>query len=176
MYTCYSTAEEEASVTSTATFSASVSAATTVPGAAEVIAGTTAVSRNISDNNDSIDSFKEIVRAKVKVRTTPGPVSAFTVRATTIIAVIVWEVMPNRTGGYAVRDFTTELRKLPQTEEEDKNTPWERMDPHHISPNAVSILIKSSVSVRFFCCFRMSFLIGLYIICIPCRECWRFII
>ncbi|XP_058811315.1 uncharacterized protein LOC131676210 [Topomyia yanbarensis] len=81
------------------------------------------------------DSYVEIRRVNVKVRRPPYAVSNFFVRASTIIAVLVWEVMPNRTGGYAIRDFTSEMRKLRMTDE-DPEEPWETIDPRHISPNA----------------------------------------
>ncbi|XP_058444555.1 uncharacterized protein LOC131426122 isoform X2 [Malaya genurostris] len=81
------------------------------------------------------DQYVEIRRVNVKVRTPPLAVSNFFVRASTIIAVLVWEVMPNRTGGYAIRDFTSEMRRLRMTDE-DPEEPWETIDPRHISPNA----------------------------------------
>jgi hypothetical protein len=99
---------------------------------------------NLNNSNlvssDNTESVVEIMKSNVIVRTKPGPVSKFTVRTTTIIGVIVWEVFPNRTatGGYAIRDFTAEMRRLPVNETDDPK--WERLDPHHISPNAVSCL------------------------------------
>lgn len=83
------------------------------------------------------DRYVQIRQFNVKVRTPPLAVSNFFVRASTIIAVLVWEVMPNRTGGYAIRDFTAEMRKLRWSDEEDEQS-WETIDPRHISPNAVS--------------------------------------
>lgn len=64
----------------------------------------------------------------------PGAVGSFRARATTIIAVLIWEVWRNRTGGSAIIDFTAEMRRLPgyyenNTEEVVK---WERLDPHHM--------------------------------------------
>jgi hypothetical protein len=95
------------------------------------------VSTVISSDSDT-ESVVEVIKSNVIVRTTPGPVSKFTVRTTTIIGVIVWEVFPNRTatGGYPIRDFTAEMRRMPENESD--NPMWERLDPHHISPNAVS--------------------------------------
>ncbi|XP_039444289.1 uncharacterized protein LOC120424283 isoform X2 [Culex pipiens pallens] len=81
------------------------------------------------------DRYVELRRVHVKVRTSPLAVSNFFVRASTIIAVLVWEVLPNRTGGYAIRDFTAEMRRLRMTEE-DPEERWETIDPRHISPNA----------------------------------------
>lgn len=70
----------------------------------------------------------------------PGPVSKFKCRATTIIAVIIWEIWPNRTGGHPLLDFTAEMRRLADYGENE--TEWMLLDPHHISPNAVSTQIK----------------------------------
>ncbi|XP_053660136.1 uncharacterized protein LOC128709174 [Anopheles marshallii] len=81
------------------------------------------------------EHFVELLKVNVKVRTPPLAVSNFYVRASTIIAVLVWEVMPNRTGGYAIRDFTAEMRKMRESNDEPE-LPWETIDPRHISPNA----------------------------------------
>uniref|UniRef100_A0A182M9R5 Ig-like domain-containing protein n=1 Tax=Anopheles culicifacies TaxID=139723 RepID=A0A182M9R5_9DIPT len=86
------------------------------------------------DGASSEEHFVELLKVNVKVRTPPLAVSNFYVRASTIIAVLVWEVMPNRTGGYAIRDFTAEMRKM--REGNDTELPWETIDPRHISPNA----------------------------------------
>ncbi|XP_061517518.1 uncharacterized protein LOC11175604 [Anopheles gambiae] len=83
----------------------------------------------------SEEHFVELLKVNVKVRTPPLAVSNFYVRASTIIAVLVWEVMPNRTGGYAIRDFTAEMRKMRESSNETE-LPWETIDPRHISPNA----------------------------------------
>uniref|UniRef100_A0A182J2F9 Ig-like domain-containing protein n=1 Tax=Anopheles atroparvus TaxID=41427 RepID=A0A182J2F9_ANOAO len=94
-----------------------------------------------SGDNTSLESeaseehFVELLKVSVKVRTPPLAVSNFYVRASTIIAVLVWEVMPNRTGGYAIRDFTAEMRKMREDADEPE-LPWETIDPRHISPNA----------------------------------------
>ncbi|XP_035791222.1 uncharacterized protein LOC118466263 [Anopheles albimanus] len=97
------------------------------------------------------ERFVELLKVNVKVRTPPLAVSNFYVRASTIIAVLVWEVMPNRTGGYAIRDFTAEMRRMrdpsssSSTSSSSSDTtgatdapelPWETIDPRHISPNA----------------------------------------
>ncbi|XP_053681792.1 uncharacterized protein LOC128732542 [Sabethes cyaneus] len=81
------------------------------------------------------DQYVEVRRFNIKVRRPPYAVSNFFVRASTIIAVLVWEVLPNRTGGYAIRDFTAEMRKLRMTDD-DPEEAWETIDPRHISPNA----------------------------------------
>ena len=46
----------------------------------------------------------------------------------------------NNTGGYSIKDFTAEFRPLPSFYDYNETIyePWERLDPHHISPNAVS--------------------------------------
>lgn len=85
------------------------------------------------------DRYVLVRQFNVKVRTPPLAVSNFFVRASTIIAVLVWEVLPNRTGGYAIRDFTSEMRRLRMSDEEPEER-WETIDPRHISPNAVSWL------------------------------------
>lgn len=87
------------------------------------------------DSSSTPDRYVELRRVHVKVRTSPLAVSNFFVRASTIIAVLVWEVLPNRTGGYAIRDFTAEMRKFRMTDE-DPEERWETIDPRHISPNA----------------------------------------
>ncbi|ETN68072.1 hypothetical protein AND_000091 [Anopheles darlingi] len=106
------------------------------------------------EEEPSTESFVELLKVNVKVRTPPLAVSNFYVRASTIIAVLVWEVMPNRTGGYAIRDFTAEMRRMrdPSTSSSSSSggggsgetteatdapeLPWETIDPRHISPNA----------------------------------------
>ena len=122
------------------------------------------VTRNESSNSSSIedrdlpvastpqfdstpDRYVELRRVHVKVRTSPLAVSNFFVRASTIIAVLVWEVLPNRTGGYAIRDFTAEMRKLRMTEE-DPEERWETIDPRHISPNAVRVCDWGATKLR----------------------------
>uniref|UniRef100_A0A182W4U6 Fibronectin type-III domain-containing protein n=1 Tax=Anopheles minimus TaxID=112268 RepID=A0A182W4U6_9DIPT len=85
------------------------------------------------DGTGAEEHFVELLKVNVKVRTPPLAVSNFYVRASTIIAVLVWEVMPNRTGGYAIRDFTAEMRKM---SEGNETLDWETIDPRHISPNA----------------------------------------
>lgn len=100
------------------------------------------------------DRYVQIRQFNVKVRTPPLAVSNFFVRASTIIAVLVWEVMPNRTGGYAIRDFTAEMRKLRWSDEEPEER-WETIDPRHISPNAVSrqnfLRVGQTANVKSFC-------------------------
>lgn len=52
------------------------------------------------------------------------------------LAVIIWEVRPNRTGGYPIRDFTADMRRVPDFGENE--TEWQLLDPHHIPVNQVS--------------------------------------
>lgn len=93
---------------------------------------------SVHNENYTKDMVIELARIEVNVRTVPGAVSKFKCRATTIIAVIIWEVWPNRTGGHPILDFTAEMRRMPDYGENE--TEWMLLDPHHISPNAVSAL------------------------------------
>lgn len=72
------------------------------------------------------------------IRFTPGAVGIFRARATTIIAVLMWEMWRNRTGGSPIIDFTAEMRRLPRfyPNGSEELVEWERLDPHHITPNA----------------------------------------
>lgn len=48
---------------------------------------------------------------------------------------IVWR---NQTGNSPIIDFTAEMRIQPENENDtdDDDVSWERLDPHHITPNA----------------------------------------
>jgi hypothetical protein len=50
----------------------------------------------------------------------------------------MWEVWRNRTGGTPLIDFTAEMRRLPglYPNNTEEYVEWERLDPHHITPNA----------------------------------------
>uniref|UniRef100_A0A336L3L2 CSON003813 protein n=1 Tax=Culicoides sonorensis TaxID=179676 RepID=A0A336L3L2_CULSO len=89
---------------------------------------------SVHNENFTQETVIELARIDVNVRTVPGLVATFKCRATTIIAVIIWEVWPNRTGGYPILDFTAEMRRMPDYGENE--TEWTLLDPHHISPNA----------------------------------------
>lgn len=69
---------------------------------------------------------------------TIGAVGTFKARATTIIAVLMWDMWRNRTGGSPIIDFTAEMRRLPgiYPNNTEELVEWERLDPHHITPNA----------------------------------------
>lgn len=68
----------------------------------------------------------------------PGAVGTFRARATTIIAVLMWEFWRNRTGGSPIIDFSAEMRRAPgyYPNNTEELVEWERLDPHHITPNA----------------------------------------
>lgn len=75
-------------------------------------------------------------------------------RATTIIAVISWDIWRNRTGGSPIIDFTAEMRRLPGTypDNSEELVEWEKLDPHHITPNARQLEIyhlKPNTSYQF---------------------------
>lgn len=78
----------------------------------------------------------EVKTIRLRVRTEPAAVSKFTVRASTIIAVLVWAYPPKSLSFYQVRSFTAEFRRHP-TGDNDSEI-WERLDPINISPNIVS--------------------------------------
>ncbi|KAG5680531.1 hypothetical protein PVAND_010036 [Polypedilum vanderplanki] len=109
---------------------------------------------SILKNSSSQSYQEEIVHARVKVKTRPSAVSSFRARATTIIAVLIWEVWRNRTGNSPITDFTAEMRRQPDifpnnTEEEVE---WTRLDPSHITPNARQLEVyhlKPNTSYQF---------------------------
>lgn len=78
----------------------------------------------------------EVKTIRLRVRTVPAPVSEFTVKPNTIIAVLIWAYPPKSLSFYQVRSFTAEFRRHP-TGENDSEI-WERLDPINISPNIVS--------------------------------------
>lgn len=50
---------------------------------------------------------------------------------------LIWEVWRNQTGGSPIIDFTAEMRRLPRVFSNfSEEVEWERLDPHHITPNA----------------------------------------
>lgn len=80
----------------------------------------------------------EIQNFAINYETAAGAVGTFRARATTIIAVISWEVWRNRTGGAPIIDFTAEMRREPgfYLNGTEEKVVWERLDPHHIAHNA----------------------------------------
>uniref|UniRef100_A0A1B0CRF5 Neural cell adhesion molecule l1 n=1 Tax=Lutzomyia longipalpis TaxID=7200 RepID=A0A1B0CRF5_LUTLO len=82
--------------------------------------------------------------SNVRVRTPPEAVSFFAVRASTVIAVLIWEYPPKKLIANSVRSFTADFRRVPDEDIEvdaDGNiiemteTEWEQIDPPNISPN-----------------------------------------
>ncbi|CRK97316.1 CLUMA_CG010710, isoform A [Clunio marinus] len=108
----------------------------------------------LKNSSDSDDSYQEYAYTYVRVKTRPGAVGSFRAKATTIIAVLIWEAWRNRTGGSPIIYYTAEMRRLPgyypnYTEEKVK---WERLDPHHITPNARQLEVyhlKPNTSYQF---------------------------
>lgn len=83
-----------------------------------------------------------------------GAVGTFRARATTIIAVLIWEAWRNRTGGSPIIDYTAEMRRLPgfYRNHTEELVEWERLDPHHITPNARQLEVyhlKPNTSYQF---------------------------
>lgn len=72
------------------------------------------------------------------IRTIPGPVSKLEARITTIVGVLMWKFNNNQSGGYPVKRFTADFRKMPNEDLGLNGTAWIRLDPSHITPNAVS--------------------------------------
>lgn len=80
-------------------------------------------------------------RVFLKVRTIPGAVAFLNARITTIVGILMWKWYDNKTGGYPIKCFTADFRMQPAENETNPNvTKWIRMDPSHITPNAVSII------------------------------------
>lgn len=99
--------------------------------------------RIILDSLEAPENLSTLVIAEVKtiklrVRTVPEAVSDFTVRPSTIIAVLIWAYPPKSLSFYQVRSFTAEFRKHPDGEEDSEI--WERLDPLNIASNIVSAL------------------------------------
>ncbi|XP_070493479.1 contactin-1 isoform X4 [Chironomus tepperi] len=91
-----------------------------------------------NSSSDTQTSYQPHMQAQIKVKTRPGAVGSFRARATTIIAVLIWEVWRNRTGNTPIIDFTAEMRKQPEIfpNNTEENVEWQRLDPQHIAPNA----------------------------------------
>ncbi|KAL7033170.1 hypothetical protein ACKWTF_007495 [Chironomus riparius] len=91
-----------------------------------------------NSSSDIEPLYQPHMQVQIKVKTKPGAVGSFRVRATTIIAVLIWEVWRNRTGNAPIIDFTAEMRKQPElfSNNTEENIEWQRLDPQHIAPNA----------------------------------------
>ncbi|XP_055712928.1 contactin-1 isoform X1 [Phlebotomus papatasi] len=92
---------------------------------------------NLTSNITSSLDYKT---SNIRVRTPPEAVSSFAVRASTVIAVLIWEYPPKKLLANSVRSFTADFRKVPEEIILDDNgsiieTEWERLDPLNISPN-----------------------------------------
>ncbi|KAJ8969491.1 hypothetical protein NQ317_009213 [Molorchus minor] len=70
-------------------------------------------------------------RVNVTIRTPPPALVNVTVRPSTILALLLWEV--NGTGGYPIINFTAQFR-LAYT-----NSSWIPISPNHITPNSRQI-------------------------------------
>lgn len=78
----------------------------------------------------------ENYKARVKVRTSPDAVAHLSARVTTIVGVLMWKFYPNQTGGHAIKCFTADYRQY-NNDDNTNETKWIRLDPSHITPNAV---------------------------------------
>lgn len=96
-----------------------------------------AAAPTMTPENLSTLVIAEVKTINLKVRTVPVPVSEFTVRPSTIIAVLIWAYPPKSLSFYQVRSFTAEFRRHPGGENDSEI--WERLDPINISPNIVSM-------------------------------------
>ncbi|XP_059614265.1 contactin-1 isoform X1 [Phlebotomus argentipes] len=88
----------------------------------------------------NMSSSLDLKTSNVRVRSPPEAVSFFAVRASTVIAVLIWEYPPKRLIANSVRSFTADFRQVPEDVELDADgniieTEWERLDPLNISPN-----------------------------------------
>lgn len=101
----------------------------------ESFAATAAIT--MTPENLSTLVIAEVKTINLRVRTVPVPVSEFTVRPSTIIAVLIWAYPPKSLSFYQVRSFTAEFRRHPGGENDSEI--WERLDPINISPNIVSM-------------------------------------
>ncbi|KAH8238354.1 hypothetical protein KR032_004911 [Drosophila birchii] len=77
-------------------------------------------------------------RAKLTVRTVPGPVTQLYFKASTILGFLIWRFNKTQSGGYPVRSFTAEFRNVsystPPANASFEHA-WSRMDPINIAPN-----------------------------------------
>lgn len=64
------------------------------------------------------------------------------------------QVIRSRTGGSPIIDYTAEMRRLPGVypNNTEEKVEWERLDPHHITPNARQLEVyhlKPNTSYQF---------------------------
>ncbi|XP_023722306.1 uncharacterized protein LOC111872530 [Cryptotermes secundus] len=80
----------------------------------------------------------EVIRSRVKVevRTPPPPLVNVTVRPSTVLALLLWEVID--TGGYPITYFTARYRQK-SAEAGKEPDHWHSVMPEHISPNVRQI-------------------------------------
>ncbi|XP_026327694.1 uncharacterized protein LOC113235985 [Hyposmocoma kahamanoa] len=74
-------------------------------------------------------------RVNLTVRTEPPPLVNVTVHASTILALILWNVAGD--GGHPIIDFTAQYRSA--TPINGSLEPWRAISPNHISPNSRQI-------------------------------------
>ncbi|XP_050351355.1 uncharacterized protein LOC126774059 [Nymphalis io] len=74
-------------------------------------------------------------RVNLTVRTEPPPLVNVTVHASTILAIILWNVAGD--GGHPIMDFTAQYRSAAPIN--DSLEPWRPISPNHISPNSRQI-------------------------------------
>ncbi|XP_032516976.2 cell adhesion molecule DSCAML1 [Danaus plexippus] len=74
-------------------------------------------------------------RVNFTVRTEPPPLVNVTVHASTILAIILWNVAGD--GGHPIVDFTAQYRSAAPVN--DSLEPWRPISPNHISPNSRQI-------------------------------------
>ncbi|XP_034832046.1 cell adhesion molecule DSCAM [Maniola hyperantus] len=76
-----------------------------------------------------------IDRVNLTVRTEPPPLINVTVHASTILAIILWNVAGD--GGHPIVDFTAQYRSAAPVN--GSLEPWRPISPNHISPNSRQI-------------------------------------
>ncbi|XP_048478708.1 Down syndrome cell adhesion molecule-like protein 1 homolog isoform X2 [Plutella xylostella] len=74
-------------------------------------------------------------RINITVRTEPPPLANVTVHASTILALILWNVAGD--GGHPIIDFTAQYRSAAPVN--GTLEPWRPISPNHISPNSRQI-------------------------------------
>lgn len=142
-------------ISSSQDFSSIITTSSTSPTA-------TGSSRKSIRNSTRIeDEFQEYLRAKLSVRTPPGPVTQLYFKASTILGFLIWRFNQTNSGGYPIRSFTAEFRNVSYNEtpisKADEHE-WSRMDPINIAPNVVSIKNTSILLSVIFCFVTLSYI------------------